>query len=37
MKVYVFEDTKYEKFLPLVYFRPVFDLKCGALSLKEKI
>ncbi len=37
MKLYVFEDEGYEKFLPLVYFRPVFDLKCGALSLKEKI
>lgn len=37
MKVYVFEDEKYENFSPLVYFRPVFDLKCGALSLKEKI
>ncbi|MDI6804670.1 MAG: putative sugar nucleotidyl transferase [Bacteroidota bacterium] len=37
MKIYIFEDEGYQNFLPLTYFRPVYDLRCGALSLKEKI
>lgn len=37
MKIYIFEDEGYKNFLPLTYLRPVYDLRCGALSLKEKI
>ncbi len=37
MHVCVFEDEFYRMLLPLVYFRPVYDLKCGILSLREKI
>lgn len=33
----LFEDTAAPHFLPLTYFRPVYNLKCGILSLKEKI
>src|SRR3989339_351278 len=33
----IVEDNKYENFLPLVYMRPVYDLRCGILTLKEKI
>lgn len=33
----IFEDTNYTQLLPLVYFRPVYNLKCGILSLKEKL
>ncbi len=37
MKVCLFEDNKYVNFLPLVYFRPVWELICGAGSIKEGI
>jgi UDP-N-acetylglucosamine diphosphorylase/glucosamine-1-phosphate N-acetyltransferase len=37
MHVCIFEDTAYTNFLPLVYFRPVYELRCGARSLREKI
>ncbi|HLA69727.1 MAG TPA: GlmU family protein [Bacteroidota bacterium] len=33
----LFEDNHATRLLPLVYFRPVYNLKCGILSLKEKI
>lgn len=33
----IFEDQKYETLLPLVYLRPVYDLRCGILTLREKI
>ncbi len=33
----IFEGNYYTRLLPLVYFRPHFDLRCGILSLKEKI
>jgi UDP-N-acetylglucosamine diphosphorylase/glucosamine-1-phosphate N-acetyltransferase len=33
----IFEDTQYDRLLPLVFFRPVYNLKCGIFSLKEKI
>lgn len=37
MQNYVlFEDEKHVNFLPLVYFRPVWELRCGAVSLAEK-
>ena len=35
--VCIIEDIYYSKLLPLVYFRPVYDLRCGILTLKEKI
>ncbi len=33
----IFEGAYYERLLPLVYFRPVFDLRCGINTLREKI
>ncbi|MDE3057690.1 MAG: GlmU family protein [Bacteroidota bacterium] len=33
----IFEDAYYARLFPLVYFRPVYNLKCGIVSLKEKI
>jgi UDP-N-acetylglucosamine diphosphorylase/glucosamine-1-phosphate N-acetyltransferase len=37
MQVCIFEDHRYRTFLPLVYFRPVYELRSGALSLRQKI
>ncbi len=37
MKVVVFEDDQFDHFLPLVWVRAVFELRCGAVSLREKI
>jgi UDP-N-acetylglucosamine diphosphorylase/glucosamine-1-phosphate N-acetyltransferase len=36
-QICIFEDNYYSRFLPLVYFRPVYNLKCGIFSLREKI
>jgi UDP-N-acetylglucosamine diphosphorylase/glucosamine-1-phosphate N-acetyltransferase len=36
-QVCIFEDDQYERLFPLVYFRPVYNLRCGISSLKEKI
>jgi len=33
----LFEDVYYKRLLPLVYFRPLYDLRCGILTLREKI
>lgn len=33
----IFEDEKYVNFYPLTYLRPVYELKTGILSLKNKI
>ncbi len=33
----IFEDLHYERLLPLVYMRPVYDLRCGILTLREKL
>jgi UDP-N-acetylglucosamine diphosphorylase / glucose-1-phosphate thymidylyltransferase / UDP-N-acetylgalactosamine diphosphorylase / glucosamine-1-phosphate N-acetyltransferase / galactosamine-1-phosphate N-acetyltransferase len=33
----IFEDDRVEQLLPLVYFRPVYDLRCGITTLREKI
>ncbi len=33
----IFEDSGYENFLPLTYSRPVFELRCGFKTLREKI
>ncbi len=35
--VCIFEDKDYRKLLPLVYLRPVYQLRCGMVSLQEKI
>ena len=37
MKTVLFEDEKYHQLLPLVYFRPVWELRCGAYLLCEKM
>lgn len=37
MQVCIFEDINYSNFEPLVYSRPVYDLLCGADTLKAKI
>lgn len=37
MKLVIFEDDQHAHFLPLVWVRGVFELKCGAVSLREKI
>lgn len=33
----LFEDSQVTRLLPLTYFRPVYNLKCGMASLKDKI
>src|SRR5574341_247956 len=33
----IFEDDRCTQFLPLTYFRPVYDLRCGITTLREKI
>lgn len=35
--IYIFEDSKYENFLPLAYSRPVYDLRCGIYSFLERM
>ncbi|MBI4535415.1 MAG: GlmU family protein [Ignavibacteriae bacterium] len=37
MHLCLFEDNSSTNFLPLTYFRPVYDLRCGMLSLRERI
>ena len=37
MYICIFEDNHFGKFYPQVYFRPVYDLRSGVLSLREKI
>lgn len=37
MRICIFEDEFYRRLLPLTYLRPVFDLRCGQLTLREKI
>jgi len=36
-RICIFEDQFYRRLLPLVYTRPVYDLRCGILTLGEKI
>lgn len=33
----VFEDYYFSRLLPLVYLRPTYDLRCGILTLRDKI
>ena len=35
--IILFEDEGYRLFLPLVYSRPVFDLRCGIFTLREQV
>lgn len=37
MQLCIFEDQLCKNFLPLVYFRPVYALRCGATKIREKI
>ncbi|MCL5674564.1 MAG: hypothetical protein M1501_02300 [Candidatus Omnitrophica bacterium] len=37
MKALIYEDEKWMDLTPLTYLRPVFELKCGATNLLEKI
>ena len=37
MKVIIYEDHKYDNLYPITYLRPVYELKCGHTSLREKI
>jgi UDP-N-acetylglucosamine diphosphorylase/glucosamine-1-phosphate N-acetyltransferase len=37
MHLCIFEDEYSSNYLPLTYFRPVFDLRCGALTFRERI
>jgi len=37
LQICIFEDINYSNFEPLVYSRPVYDLLCGANTLKQKI
>ena len=36
-QICLFEDIDHPNLRPLVYFRPTFNLRCGILSLKEKV
>jgi UDP-N-acetylglucosamine diphosphorylase/glucosamine-1-phosphate N-acetyltransferase len=37
MNVCIFEDEGFKNLLPLTYTRPVFELRCGIFTLREKI
>lgn len=37
MNVIIFEDEKFDNLYPLTYMRPVYELKCGHTTLREKI
>jgi UDP-N-acetylglucosamine diphosphorylase/glucosamine-1-phosphate N-acetyltransferase len=37
MRLCIFEDEGYAHLLPLTYLRPVYELRCGIHTLKEKI
>ncbi len=37
MRLALFEDSQYNSFNPLVYLRPVFDLRSGILLMREKL
>ena len=37
MRLVIYEDGTYEQFYPLTYLRAIFELRCGATSLAEKI
>src|SRR6185369_18037643 len=35
--IILFEDEGYRTFLPLVYSRPVFELRCGLFTARERV
>jgi len=37
MHLCIYEDALADNFLPLTFFRPVYDLRCGVMTLREKI
>ncbi|MQY59285.1 MAG: hypothetical protein GH144_06730, partial [Clostridia bacterium] len=37
MKICIFEDEGYQNLYPLSLTRPVFELKCGQITLRERI
>ncbi|RMH74650.1 MAG: hypothetical protein D6681_22870, partial [Calditrichaeota bacterium] len=37
MKIVLFEDWGFTRLLPLVYFRPVWELRCGAMTPGQRI
>ena len=37
MRLIIFEDDRFDRLYPLTYMRPVFDLRCGHTTLREKI
>lgn len=37
MRFCIYEDTATDNFRPLVYLRPVYDLRCGIFTLRQKI
>jgi len=37
MNVIIFEDHKFDNLYPITYVRPVYELKCGHTTLREKI
>jgi len=37
MHIGIFEDHLARHFLPLTYFRPVYDLRCGILTMRQRI
>jgi UDP-N-acetylglucosamine diphosphorylase/glucosamine-1-phosphate N-acetyltransferase len=37
MKLIIYEDGRYDSLYPLTYMRPVFELRCGATALAEKV
>ena len=37
MRIYIFEDKGYENLYPLVYLRPIFELRCGQTLLLDKM
>jgi UDP-N-acetylglucosamine diphosphorylase/glucosamine-1-phosphate N-acetyltransferase len=36
-RICLFEDQNFRRLLPLVYTRPAYDLRCGMLTLREKV
>src|SRR5258706_6082267 len=37
MHICLFEDIQYRNFLPLAYLRPLYELRCGASTLRENL
>lgn len=37
MNICIYENEKWQDLLPLVWFRPIFELRCGMLTFKQRI